>query len=72
MGSWGIEIFEEDYALDWLADLCEHDDPKEFFEECLDIDDCDLELIECSGGLWHMCYDRRIAEWSQKDFAFRG
>ena len=51
MGSWGIEIFEEDYALDWLADLCEHDDPKEFFEECLDIDDCDLELIECSGVL---------------------
>ncbi|MFN9414442.1 MAG: DUF4259 domain-containing protein [Pirellula sp.] len=51
MGSRGIEIFEEDYALDWLADLREHDDPKEFFEECLDIDDCDLELIECSGVL---------------------
>jgi hypothetical protein len=51
MGSWGIEIFEEDYALDWLADLCEHEEPKEFFQECLDIDGCDLELIECAGVL---------------------
>ncbi len=53
MGAHGINIFDEDHACDWLSDLCDHDDPKEFFRECLNLSDADeyLEVMQCAGVL---------------------
>lgn len=31
MGAHGINTFDEDHAADWLADLCDQEDPRDFF-----------------------------------------
>lgn len=50
MGAHGINTFDEDHAADWLADLCDQEDPKDFFRECLDLDGIeDLEMMESAG-----------------------
>lgn len=50
MGAHGTNPFDEDHAADWLADLCDQDDPKAFFQECLDLDGIDdLEMMACAG-----------------------
>lgn len=50
MGAHGISTFDEDHAADWLADLCEQEDPKDFYRECLDLDGIEyLEMMESSG-----------------------
>lgn len=52
MGAHGINVFDEDTAADWLADLCDHDEPIEFFKECLELEDVEyLELMESAGIL---------------------
>jgi hypothetical protein len=50
MGATGIGVFEEDFAMDWLIDLCDREDPREFLEESLVLDD-ELELDVCSAVL---------------------
>lgn len=50
MGAHGINAFDEDHAADWLADLCDQEDPKDFFRECLDLDGIEyLEMMESAG-----------------------
>ena len=49
MGTWGIESFADDIAVDWLEDLFESD-PLAFFRHCLDLTGEDyLGHIACVG-----------------------
>lgn len=49
MGTWGIESFADDIAVDWLDDLFESD-PRAFFLHCLDLSGEDyLGHIACVG-----------------------
>jgi hypothetical protein len=49
MGTWGIESFHDDIAVDWLEDLFDSD-PIAFFRQCLDLTGHDyLGHIACIG-----------------------
>lgn len=54
MGAWGCGNFENDYALDWVADLKEHGDLSfvhNTFDEILEAADDFPEAPECSAAL---------------------
>jgi hypothetical protein len=54
MGAWGCGSFENDYALDWVADLEDHEDLSFLsgtFDELLNAADGYPETPECSAAI---------------------
>ena len=48
MGAWGPKTFEEDTALDWIAELVDSDDERSFLLDSITADSDELDSEQCS------------------------
>lgn len=46
MGAWGVETFENDTACDWIEELRNADDPREFLADSLTLDDQNEDYLD--------------------------
>lgn len=48
MGAWGPKTFEDDTAMDWIAELVDSDDERTFLLDSIQVGPGSLEADECS------------------------
>jgi len=48
MGAWGPKTFEEDIAVDWIAELVDTDDERSFLLDSVTVDSDELDSEQCS------------------------
>ncbi|GAA5496459.1 protein of unknown function [Rubritalea squalenifaciens DSM 18772] len=51
MASWGPKTFEDDTALDWISELVDSDDPRNFLIDSITTSGGDLDMEECAAVL---------------------